>query len=121
MATKTRLIVDTLTGETQIIEIDNAYILARQSNTLLLSASVSQIAVNGTINLTAQLRTPELADYSYQNVAENRAITLQLGDTVITVNLTNGAWSDSLQFVAAGSFTIKCLDLPSNELSIEVL
>jgi len=121
MAIKTRLIVNTATGETETIEVDNAYILARQSNTILLSANLLQVATNGTITLTAHLRTPELADYSYQDLTDNRPIKLQLGDTVTTVNLVNGLWSDSLQFVVAGSFEILCLDLPSNSLIIEVI
>ena len=100
--------------------VDNAYILARQSNTVLLSADSLNVAVNGSIQLSAQLRTPELADYSYQNLSDNLAIELRLGDVITSVNLVNGQWADTLQFVAAGTYLIECLSLPSNSLSVVV-
>lgn len=100
--------------------VDNAWILARQSSTVLLSADSLAVAVNGSIQLSAQLRTPELADYSYENLTDNLAISLQLGDVTQTVNLVNGQWSDSLQFVLADTYLIECLSLPSNVLTVVV-
>ena len=103
-----------------VIAVDNAYILARQSSTVLLSADLLSVAVNGSIQVSAQLRTPELADYSYQNLSDNFAISLRLGDMITSVNLVNGQWSDTLQFVEAGTYLIECLSLPSNSLSVVV-
>lgn len=103
-----------------VIAVDNAYILARQSSTVLLSADLLSVAVNGSVQVSAQLRTPELADYSYQNLSDNLAISLRLGDMITSVNLVNGQWSDTLQFVEAGTYLIECLSLPSNSLSVVV-
>ena len=103
-----------------VIAVDNAYILVRQSSTVLLSADLLSVAVNGSIQVSAQLRTPELADYSYQNLNDNLAISLRLGDVTQTVNLVSGQWSDTLQFVEAGTYLIECLSLPSNSLTVVV-
>lgn len=100
--------------------VDDAYILAHRPPTILLTASALNVAVNGTITLSAQLRTPELADFSYQNLGENRAITLKIGDVVQVVNLVNGFWSDTLQFVIAGNHVISCDDLPCVPITVVV-
>ncbi len=102
--------------------IDNAYILAWQPSTLLLSANAASVAINGVLTLSAQLRTPELADYSYQNLTDNITVRLKVGDNEVTANLINGFWTDTGSFTLAGTYEIRCLEdnYPSNTLLIGV-
>ena len=117
---RTRIEHNLATGQVATVEVDNAWILANRPSTVHLSASALSVAVNGTITLSAQLKTPELADFSQQNLTDNRPIQLRLGDTIQSINLVNGFFSDSLPFILAGTYRLECLDLPSNVLVIEV-
>lgn len=104
-----------------VFPVDNAWILARQSKQIVLSIPQLQYTVGQSASLTAQLTTPELVDYSVQNLAENLSIQLQIGDVIQTVNLVNGQWSDTVNFSYAGVYLVKCLSLPSNEITITVV
>lgn len=117
----TRIVHNLTTGEAETIEVDDAYILAHRSSVVVISVSATQVAVNGTLDITAQLLTPILADGSQNPLNQSILLEMQLGDMQQVVSFVNGQWADSLQFVVAGVYRISCLDLPSNEISIEVL
>lgn len=116
----TRLVIDCTTGQTTEVPIDDAYIIAHRSKELELTISQSSLAVNASATLSAQLYTPPLTDNLRDALTDNLSISLQIGDVQQTVNLVNGAWSDTVSFVTAGSYKISCLSLPSNELTVEV-
>lgn len=105
---------------TSIIEVDNAWILAHRPPVIALSIPQLSYSVGQSTTLTAQLKTPELADFSQENLSENRTIQLQIGDAVISVNLVNGVWQDTLNFAYAGVYRIECLDMASNALEVIV-
>jgi hypothetical protein len=110
-------------AQTQIIEqvpLDNEWILANRSKELALSISQSQLAVNGSATLNIQLYSPTLADGNRQALAENAVAQMQIGDVIQDVSLVAGVWSDSLTFVTPGSYIIRSLSHPCNELTIEV-
>lgn len=117
------------TGLIEEIEVDDAWMFANRHPLVLLSASSLSVAVNGSITLSAQLQR-EKADYSFENYSQNRTIQIQYGMAIVTVNLVNGFWQDSLDCTHVGSFEIYCpfifdeatqlQNLGSNKLTIEV-
>lgn len=117
---RTRIVVNAVTGETETIPIDNAWVLANRPSVLELSITQSVLLLGQSATLTAQLKTPELADFSQNNLSENREISLQIGDVITSVNLVNGAWSDTLIFAYAGAYRIECLSLSSNIVEVVV-
>lgn len=117
---RTRLVVNAETGETETIEVDNAWILANRPPVIALSIPQLAYSVGQSATLTAQLKTPELADFSQENLSENRTIQLHVGDASISANLVNGVWQDTLNFAYAGVYRIECLDMASNVLEVVV-
>lgn len=116
----TRILHNIATGEITEIEVDNAYILANRPNNVLISIPQNSYLVGQNAIITLQLVTPVLTNASQTNLTDNLAISMQFGDIVQTVNLVNGTFSDTINFVYAGTYIYKCLDLPSNELIIGV-
>lgn len=115
-----RIIHNAQSGETETIEVDNAWILANRPAQVALNLSNPNPALNETITLSAQLKSHPLTDDSQVNLNDNVAIRLQIGDIVQDAQLVNGVWSDSLQFVLAGDYTIRCLSHVSNEITVLV-
>jgi hypothetical protein len=118
---RTRIVHNLETGQVEEIEVDNVWILANRPPNIALSIPQNSYGVGQSAQLSAQLTTPELTDFTTQNISENRTVRLQIGDITQTVNLINGVWSDTLNFTLAGTYQIICLDLPSNELIIQVV
>lgn len=104
----------------EVIEVDNAWILANRPPVIALSIPQLSYSVGQSATLTAQLKTPELADFSQENLSENRTVQLHVGDASISANLVNGVWQDTLNFAYAGTYRIECLDMPSNILEVVV-
>lgn len=115
-----RTVVNCTTGEKTEIPVDDAWILANRPSQVIVSLPQANYALSDTPMLSVQLKTPPLTNGQQNNLSENIAISLQIGDVVVSVNLVNGAWSDSLQFVLAGNYLIKCLSHVGNELVIGV-
>lgn len=116
----TRIVHNLETGVMEEIEVDNAWILANRPNNVLISIPQSNYLLGQSAVVTVQLVTPHLVDGTQTNLTNNLAISMQFGDSIQTINLVNGAFSDTLQFVTVGNYVLKCLDLPSNELIIGV-
>lgn len=109
-----------LTGEISIIPVDDAWVLAHFLNELQLTSNLASVTLNGSINLSIQLFTPILNSGSRQALNSNIPFQLKIGLSVINGNLVNGQWSDSIQFVSAGTFEIFATSHISNILSIGV-
>lgn len=116
----TRIVHNIATGEITEIIVDNAWILANRPNNILISIPQASYLVGQSAVVTLQLVTPLLVDNTQSNLTNNLAISMQFGDIIQTVNLVNGAFSDTVIFSLPGFYTFKCLDLPSNELIIGV-
>lgn len=109
-----------LTGEISNIPVDDNWVLAHFPSELELTSNLTNVALNGSINLSIQLFTPILNSGSRQALNSNIPFQLKVGLTVINGNLVNGQWSDSVQFVSAGTFEIVAISHLSNTLSIGV-
>lgn len=118
---KTRLVHNVATGEMDEIPVDDAWILANRKPQIEITIADTNKIVGESEAISIQLMTPELSDNSRNAVSEASTVTMQFGDVTQDVVLdSNGAWSDTLEFVEAGTYIIKCLSHHSNEITVEV-
>lgn len=117
-----RLTHDLGTGKIEELDVDDAYIIANRPSQILITMANTSLEENTIETISIQLVTPTLTNGAQENVAQALDAVMQFGDMVATISLdNNGAWSQDVPFVALGTYVIKALSHPSNEVLVEVI
>ena len=116
-----KLTVNVTTGESIIEAMTDAEILNLHQPQIQITIANTSKLVGESEVVSIQLVTPPLSDDSRNNVAQSETVKMQFGDVIQDVVLDgNGAWSDTMDFVDTGLYTIKSLTHSSNEIIVEV-
>lgn len=120
--THTRIIINCTTNEVEEIPVTDDYIRQLSPQVKITIANTTK-QVGQSEPVTLQLVTRPLTDgITQESVVESRNVLMQFGDIEQSITLdSNGAYSDTLEFSEVGLYTVKCIDLASNEVTIEVL
>lgn len=117
------LIFDAQTGEMVEEMVDDAWILERKPNQLLLTLDKEQIRANGKDQalVTVQLVSPLLVNGRQNPVAKSDTVHLRVDDQVVALDLDQkGQATLIITSVEAGVFGIVGEEMITNELTLEV-
>ena len=118
---KTQIVYDIETQTKTVVEIDDAFIRANRPNTLEISIEIDDFNVGTEGTITVQLMSPELSNGERVVETDSLDVSMLFGDEAIDISLVDGFWSSPIVLEEIGTFVIRSLSLPSNELKIEVL
>lgn len=107
-------------GAIEIVVCDDAWILANRPKEVQLSVTSASLNAGQSTTLSVQLYTPMLNNGNRNPLSENLSIKMRLGDVEQDINLVGGVFSDSLQFITTGTYTLSCLSHPSNPIEVVV-